>query len=917
MPEQQWSQQMAWTANASEHAVSKPILVHGGAHVHQNLNDVMSPKSSESSNLFVKMAENVLGSSPTVVNAKFPDSKKLKDKENSDSSMGNHVNGMDNRDKHDGTGGMMNNSQQQMLHQSITSSSSSTATNELHESQVNGSGNMAPPYANGMLPPPTTMIGHHQSQHPIDLAQFYGQQSGGDPMTNGATNGAMSNSSIDSSSGVMGEYAQMYQQQRQQNNGMPMMQQYALQQMGFNPYFMPQTGQTDQYGQALMYSQLMPFYSYPNTWMCPTTGNMVPPQPNGVPGGAQQPQSPPGNGLPPPPPSAALSHQRPQTAISPPQLENGSANVNGGAMPPGSNFPLLASGAPYFDQNNPYLNNAAAARAMQTVRLVSSAPQMILNASANGNNVGNRVGSPPSSTLYGSSPTPNNSLYTNSLLGNYPFGQQPSLNSYNNALNSLNSGLTSLNLNQSQMSQPRRDSFSQSSLAPLKPTAGAPGMPPYYNPAMNIFNMSNTPPPNAWGGNNTSSGLFGAYGVGSPLGGGLFGPPGSSPAGMFQQGGPPGHPGAKIYRPTLERQVNRSRLLEEFRANRFPHLQLRDLTNHIVEFAQDQHGSRFIQQKLERASISEKQLVFAEVMSSAQALMTDVFGNYVIQKFFEFGTTEHKAELVRRLRGQILPLSLQMYGCRVIQKALETADNENQRELARELDGHVLKCVKDQNGNHVVQKVIETVNPQHLQFIVDAFHGQVSSLSTHPYGCRVIQRILEHCIDEQKQPILEELHENIKSLVLDQYGNYVIQHVLEHGSPEDKGRIIKEMSGEIMRLSQHKFASNVIEKCVVYSSAEERSSLIAEVLGNYTYDPNSSPLLLMMKDQYANYVVQKMLDVAEPVQRKKLMQSIRPHVQALRKYTYGKHIITKLEKYFQKTSPQAAAELGFGQQTSM
>uniref|UniRef100_A0A915KMX1 PUM-HD domain-containing protein n=1 Tax=Romanomermis culicivorax TaxID=13658 RepID=A0A915KMX1_ROMCU len=47
----------------------------------------------------------------------------------------------------------------------------------------------------------------------------------------------------------------------------------------------------------------------------------------------------------------------------------------------------------------------------------------------------------------------------------------------------------------------------------------------------------------------------------------------------------------------------------------------------------------------------------------------------------------------------------------------------------------------------------------------------------------------------------------------------------------------------------------------------------------------------MMKDQYANYVVQKMLDVAEPTQRKKLMQSIRPHVQALRKFTYGKHII--------------------------
>lgn len=37
----------------------------------------------------------------------------------------------------------------------------------------------------------------------------------------------------------------------------------------------------------------------------------------------------------------------------------------------------------------------------------------------------------------------------------------------------------------------------------------------------------------------------------------------------------------------------RSRLLEDFRNNRFPNLQLRDLPGHMVEFSQDQHGSRF------------------------------------------------------------------------------------------------------------------------------------------------------------------------------------------------------------------------------------------------------------------------------------------------------------------------------------
>ncbi|XP_021946008.1 maternal protein pumilio isoform X3 [Folsomia candida] len=363
--------------------------------------------------------------------------------------------------------------------------------------------------------------------------------------------------------------------------------------------------------------------------------------------------------------------------------------------------------------------------------------------------------------------------------------------------------------------------------------------------------------------------------------------------------------------PKIGRQVSasdkpsgRSRLLEDFRNNRFPNLQLRDITNHMVEFSQDQHGSRFIQQKLERATPAEKQLVFNEIIAHAYPLMTDVFGNYVIQKFFEFGSPEQKAALAQKIRGHVLPLALQMYGCRVIQKALESIGPDLQKEIVRELDGHVLKCVKDQNGNHVVQKCIECVDPRSLDFIIKSFNGQVIyTLSTHPYGCRVIQRILEHCTTEQTNGILDELHSQTEQLIKDQYGNYVIQHVLEHGKPEDKAKIVNCVKGNVCPYAQHKFASNVVEKCVTYASRQDKTILIDEVT-SYNTDNGitTSPLNIMMKDQYANYVVQKMIDVAEPSQRKMLMQRIRPHLAQLRKYTYGKHIIAKLEKYFLKNN---------------
>lgn len=70
----------------------------------------------------------------------------------------------------------------------------------------------------------------------------------------------------------------------------------------------------------------------------------------------------------------------------------------------------------------------------------------------------------------------------------------------------------------------------------------------------------------------------------------------------------------------------------------------------------------------------------------------------------------------------------------------------------------------------------------------------------------------------------------------------------------------------------------------------------------FSFYYNSSGLQVMMKDQFANYVIQKMIDVSEPTQRKQLLHKIRPHLNTLRKYTYGKHIIAKLDKFSMKSS---------------
>lgn len=363
--------------------------------------------------------------------------------------------------------------------------------------------------------------------------------------------------------------------------------------------------------------------------------------------------------------------------------------------------------------------------------------------------------------------------------------------------------------------------------------------------------------------------------------------------------------------------VGRSALLERFRTallasdEAFTSWKLEDIRGQIVEFSTDQHGSRFIQTKLETATPDQVGWVLQEVLAEMNRLVTDVFGNYVVQKLLEHGTARDLQAIAMKLKNRILALSLHMYGCRAVQKALEVLPASTQAELVIELDGHVLKCIRDQNGNHVIQKCIERVPGQHVQFIVDAVRGQAVSLAEHSYGCRVIQRILEYSPEEQKVPIMREIMQACRTLIRDQYGNYVIQHVVEHGKEEERAHILRMVRDQCISMSQHKYASNVVERCLQHGSPADRKALIDILLGRSdvggsgsggggssgatALPRNSVPLIDLVQDQFGNYVVQRVLDVAGDEQRQQAAELLRANLNVIKRFSYGKHILARLE----------------------
>ncbi|KAJ8602810.1 hypothetical protein CTAYLR_002583 [Chrysophaeum taylorii] len=329
-----------------------------------------------------------------------------------------------------------------------------------------------------------------------------------------------------------------------------------------------------------------------------------------------------------------------------------------------------------------------------------------------------------------------------------------------------------------------------------------------------------------------------------------------------------------------------------------------ELRGRVAQLCRDQHGSRFLQAQLdERASTPEKTVILEEVVPKTRELAADVFGNYVVQKVLTNGDQTAVDGVARELAGHAVALSLHVYGCRVVQKALDVLPPHQAVVLVKEFRSNVVCCVHDQNGNHVIQKCVETTSrarrsPERctgdlgnqIEFILDSFKGRARSLAMHAYGCRVLQRVLEHCSHAESSAILDELRDGeLRQLIEDSYANYVVQHAIQYGRSQDRQILVAAVRANLVDFSRHKFASNVVEKCLDYGNPEQRSQLINEIFAE------ASTLRLLIVDNFANYVVQKVVDLADDHQLARVIDALKPVVPHV-KHTPGKHILGKIEK---------------------
>lgn len=254
----------------------------------------------------------------------------------------------------------------------------------------------------------------------------------------------------------------------------------------------------------------------------------------------------------------------------------------------------------------------------------------------------------------------------------------------------------------------------------------------------------------------------------------------------------------------------------------------------------------------------------------------------------EYSNDEQRTALIDNAAPQLVKIALNQHGTRALQKMIEFISTPQQTQtVINALQHHVVDLVQDLNGNHVIQKCLNRLTSEDAEFIYDAVGGNCVVVGTHRHGCCVLQRCIDHASGHQKARLIAQITSHSFALVQDPFGNYVVQYILDLAEPSFTNPLCATFGGNIPQLSKQKFSSNVIEKCLRTADNYMKREMIEEFLmGN--------ELEKMLRDSFANYVVQTAMDFCDLETRNRIVEAVRPILPSIRQTPHGRRIAGKI-----------------------
>ena len=222
--------------------------------------------------------------------------------------------------------------------------------------------------------------------------------------------------------------------------------------------------------------------------------------------------------------------------------------------------------------------------------------------------------------------------------------------------------------------------------------------------------------------------------------------------------------------------------------------------------------------------------------------------------------------------------------CRHIQKLLNDNPKETINALYIPICQNVLQLINDPFGNYLIQKTISFLNDEQLFEILNIIAPFFFEICCNTHGTRVLQKLVEESKSlKVKNRFFELLKPLITPLLKQLNGTFVVQKFAEVNKEyaQEINEIIVENSPV---LSTHRHGCCVIQKYLELKDPIMTPNLLNKLIDNS---------LLLIIDQFGNYVIQTILLMGDKNYGNRLAEKIAENVVYYAKHKYSSNVVEK------------------------
>ena len=222
-------------------------------------------------------------------------------------------------------------------------------------------------------------------------------------------------------------------------------------------------------------------------------------------------------------------------------------------------------------------------------------------------------------------------------------------------------------------------------------------------------------------------------------------------------------------------------------------------------------------------------------------------------------------------------------GSRILQRKLEEGSKEERSMIFNGLEKDLKSLIVDPSANFVIQKMCEVLDQRQQQVMLQALLSNVHSIVNHSNGCRVLQKFIETTSPENVDQIYQSLKSIFIETCMSQNGNHIVQRFIEF-LPNRVDEIVSMVKPRLIELAFDNCGCRVVQRLFDKYSVDTLSSLVDDVV---------LKAVDLSKNQYGNYVVQKVLESGKGDLVTKIVERLRGHYYPFSMHKFASNVMEK------------------------